>query len=353
MFTKESRRVPHVALTVAVVLALGAAMVASAVPASAHIVVKGGSALGYDAQVSLFGGVQPHDGPAPIVTLPAGGSATAVTATAASGLAQHGPATFFTSDRLDVSTQGKTGSTGSVTSSSNVINVNRSTTQPTVTGSEIFSADTVHSNCTAGSTISGAVSLKNAVLRTDNGLDLNNDGQYTDPGEHPPVNVAIAARPAANGAAVSGHIHINGSQDNFHVRFNEQIANPDGSITVNAVHEFFDGPTAIGYLIIGQSVCGVRATKTSVASSANPSRFGDPVTFTATVAPVAGSDVPTGTVQFKDNGANLGSPVALRGGKAFSPPISSLAVGSHTITAVYSGKGAFVRSRGTLTQTVH
>ena len=46
------------------------------------------------------------------------------------------------------------------------------------------------------------------------------------------------------------------------------------------------------------------ATSTAVASSVNPSDFSQNVTFTATVT--SGAGTPTGTVQFKDNGTNLG-----------------------------------------------
>lgn len=78
---------------------------------------------------------------------------------------------------------------------------------------------------------------------------------------------------------------------------------------------------------------GVNPTTTSVVSSLNPSTFGQSVTFTATVA---GGTAPTGTVQFKDNATNLGASVALAGTTA-TFTTSSLSVGTHPITAVYSG----------------
>src|SRR5205823_1843493 len=53
-------------------------------------------------------------------------------------------------------------------------------------------------------------------------------------------------------------------------------------------------------------------TATALLSSLNPSNFGQSVTFTATVT--SGAGTPTGTVQFKDNGTNLGAPVALNAG---------------------------------------
>jgi hypothetical protein len=76
---------------------------------------------------------------------------------------------------------------------------------------------------------------------------------------------------------------------------------------------------------------GPAATATALNSSLNPSNFGQSVTFTATVTGAS----PTGTVQFFDGAASLGV-VALAGNTA-ALATSALAVGSHPITAVYSG----------------
>ena len=63
---------------------------------------------------------------------------------------------------------------------------------------------------------------------------------------------------------------------------------------------------------------------------------------------------PTGTVQFKIDGANFGSPVALNGaGKATSGSTTTLAVGGRSISAVYSGETNFTTSTGTVSQTVN
>ncbi len=98
-----------------------------------------------------------------------------------------------------------------------------------------------------------------------------------------------------------------------------------------------------GTLTAGQVVKGITAT--SVSSSVNPSSSGQTVTFTATVT--SGTGTPTGTVQFKDNGTNLGAPATLSGGVA-SFATSMLTSGTHTITAEYGGSAAFVASSGTL-----
>ncbi|HEX3143370.1 MAG TPA: Ig-like domain repeat protein, partial [Pyrinomonadaceae bacterium] len=94
------------------------------------------------------------------------------------------------------------------------------------------------------------------------------------------------------------------------------------------------------------------ASTTTVASSLNPSGLSQSVTFTATVTGPAGTGTPTGTVQFKDNGnaitcANAGGQ-ALNSSGAATCQVSSLTVGTHTITADYGGDTNFLTSTGTL-----
>ena len=72
----------------------------------------------------------------------------------------------------------------------------------------------------------------------------------------------------------------------------------------------------------------------SLVSSDNPSNFSQPVTFTATMPSGA-----TGTIQFRDGAANLGTPVTLVAGVA-AHTSSLLAPGAHSITAAYSGDGS-------------
>ncbi|NKR31424.1 Ig-like domain repeat protein [Rhodococcus hoagii] len=68
-------------------------------------------------------------------------------------------------------------------------------------------------------------------------------------------------------------------------------------------------------------------------------RTGTEVTLSADVAPNPGS----GTVQFKDNGAEIGAPVAISNGTAQLPHTFSSA-GQHSITAVFSGAPGFLAS---------
>jgi len=89
-------------------------------------------------------------------------------------------------------------------------------------------------------------------------------------------------------------------------------------------------------------------TSTVITSAASPAFVGSTVTFTATIVPTApGAGVPTGTVQFRDNGVNIGTPVSFTGGVA-KVTETGLTPGLHAITAVYSGDGSFNPSSGTL-----
>jgi len=92
------------------------------------------------------------------------------------------------------------------------------------------------------------------------------------------------------------------------------------------------------------------ATTTTVASSLNPSTFGQAVTFTATAKATSGT--PTGTVTFKDGTKALGSAALVAGVAKFTA--KSLAVGAHSITAVYAGNVNFAGSTSAvLKQTVN
>jgi hypothetical protein len=115
-----------------------------------------------------------------------------------------------------------------------------------------------------------------------------------------------------------------------------------GSATISATYggdSNFIGSTASALI----QTANKANTTTALISSENPSIYGQSVTFTATVSAVAPSTgTPTGTVQFSVNGSAAGSPVSLSSGQATYS--SSLAVGSDSVTAVYSGDSNFIGS---------
>jgi Bacterial Ig-like domain (group 3) len=87
---------------------------------------------------------------------------------------------------------------------------------------------------------------------------------------------------------------------------------------------------------------GQPATSTTIASSANPTVYGQAPTFSSTVTPVSGSGTPTGTVAFADGANSIGNS-SLSNAQAMLS-ISSLSVGPHSITAAYSGDSNFLAS---------
>jgi uncharacterized repeat protein (TIGR01451 family) len=77
---------------------------------------------------------------------------------------------------------------------------------------------------------------------------------------------------------------------------------------------------------------GMSSTTTTLTSSGNPSVYGQPVTFTATVSN-GSSSTPAGNVVFEEDNTIVDK-VALSNGVATFTP-STLSVGSHNITAIY------------------
>lgn len=97
----------------------------------------------------------------------------------------------------------------------------------------------------------------------------------------------------------------------------------------------------------------VTVATSTVLSGPTTSVAGGNVALTAAVSPASGPAVNAGTVQFKDGGTNLGSPVAVSAGSA-TFNTSSLTAGAHALTAQYiPASAAFgASSSNTLNHTV-
>jgi hypothetical protein len=105
------------------------------------------------------------------------------------------------------------------------------------------------------------------------------------------------------------------------------------------VYYMGDGGTAAYKLDFAVSKA---TTTTQLGSSPNPAIAGQKVTLSAAVAETSGSGVPTGTVTFYDGATSLGSGALSSGRATFST--SSLAVGSHSVTASYGGDASNLSS---------
>ena len=92
------------------------------------------------------------------------------------------------------------------------------------------------------------------------------------------------------------------------------------------------------------------SSTTSLIASANPTIFGQSLTFTATVS--ASVSTPTGTVTFQDGSVILGSGTVNAAGQA-TFTTAALAASSHNITATYSGDANFGSGFGNLNEAVN
>jgi hypothetical protein len=119
-------------------------------------------------------------------------------------------------------------------------------------------ADSVHVECTAtADSVTGSTTFKNAILATTTDVEGNPVDQEVVP-DSPPVNYTR-----------SGVITNVG--DVFTAVYNQQIVNADGSLTVNAVHMYLFGPTAVGEVVRGQATCGVTPSTVATADTIAPS----------------------------------------------------------------------------------
>jgi uncharacterized repeat protein (TIGR01451 family) len=176
--------------------------------------------------------------------------------------------------------------------------------------------------------------LQSAVINTDFATPLGltvtangsgepvNGGQVTFTAPASGASAALTGSPAAiSGGKASVTAKANGSAGSYNV-----TASTAGAVPVN-------------FALTNTKA----ASAASLASSPNPSNYGQAVNFTATVS--GGNGTPTGTVAFQDGGMAIGvcSSVALSSGQAICT-LTQLAIGSHAITAVYGGNAAYTGS---------
>ncbi|MGH7624757.1 MAG: Ig-like domain-containing protein, partial [Gemmatimonadaceae bacterium] len=112
-------------------------------------------------------------------------------------------------------------------------------------------------------------------------------------------------------------------------------------------------------LDVPADIAGPQETNTALASTPNPSAFGQLATFTATVtAKKGGSAASGGSVTFIEGGtcaapsATLAASVALDEGGQASFSTGALTIGSHTLVACYGGGENFLLSEGSADHTV-
>ncbi|MGD0629286.1 MAG: FG-GAP-like repeat-containing protein [Terracidiphilus sp.] len=118
---------------------------------------------------------------------------------------------------------------------------------------------------------------------------------------------------------------------------------PTGSESITAVYggdANFNGSTSAAVVV---TVNPVVATTTVLTASPTSALTGVSIGLTATVTPASGAVAPTGTVTFYDGATSIGSG-ALDASGVGTLSTTTLAAGSHSITAAYGGSPAFVAS---------
>jgi hypothetical protein len=171
------------------------------------------------------------------------------------------------------------------------------------------------------------------------------------------ANVTFTATVTSNGGAPTGAVTfklgtaILGTRtlSGGHAAFSTS-ALTIGSHNLTATYAGNADYTASGSAALVQKVIKA-ASSTSVTSSVNPASFHQSVSFKGSVKSATGG-VPTGTITFKNGTTLLGSATLTAG--VGSITISTLAVGTRTISASYGGNADYDASTSAaLTQTVH
>ena len=204
------------------------------------------------------------------------------------------------------------------------------------------------------STLAPGTHFITAVYSGDSANPTSTSGVLSEAILAPTTTIVISSlNPATVGQYVTFTATVTGSSPTGKVQFLNGAASLGSSVTlsggsatmttsslsagthsITAVYSG-DSSNSVSTSAVLSEVVNLNARTPTIASSLNPATAGQSVTFTSTVP----GNSPTGTVQFMDGDIGLGAPVALKGGAA-SLTFSKISVGTHAITAVYSGDGS-------------
>ncbi len=163
-----------------------------------------------------------------------------------------------------------------------------------------------------------------------------------------PVKVTLTATDNLSGVASTKYSIDGGSSKTYTAPF---------TVSTNGTHKVtFESTDVAGNVEATESVtfkiqaATLTKTTTKLTSSLNPSHNGNSVTFTATVTATSGT--PTGKVTFNDGTTKLGTGSINSGTHQATFKTSALAVGTHSITAVYAGNANFATSTSNVVKQV-
>jgi hypothetical protein len=265
-------------------------------------------------------------------------------------------------------------------------------------GSVTFTDITYNGTIALGSTLAsnvqlnanGQASVTTSALTVGNGFLGNHfiTANYSGDGSHPAASVTMVQKVHANASTTSLGSSVNPSTFGQSVLLTATVSSvPAGAGTPSGMVTFQDGNTVIaqrpvnasGVATFTATNLGVgnhnltatyasdtqfaassgglglvvqNGTTTSVSSSLNPSSLGQLVVITATVTPVdAAPGPPSGSVVFKEGATVLATRPLDANGKAFLAT-SALGIGSHNITADFTGSNGWLNSTNSVTQVV-
>ena len=242
---------------------------------------------------------------APSVECPAAGGT--LSATDPDGAkAQYGPAVIFggifpetlssapPSGPLTSSIDCQKGERGYVSASTDLTLMPPGSAYPGGAGPGPFIADEVRNACKqdAAGAFTSSTTIVNGILETSyhTGDDPSTPLVVEQSGD-PKTTEAVPVNPPVNYTREGTIDHVG---DSYRIVFNEQVKNPDGSTTFNAVHMTLLGPTAVGDMYIGSSTCGPLTT----GAIPDPTTTTTTSTTTTTVPPA----VRTPVVDFDGDG---------------------------------------------------
>jgi hypothetical protein len=202
----------------------------------------------------------------------------------------------------------------------------------------VFAGDFDYASSTSNSVTQVVTAKIDTTMTLLSSLNPSNQGQS--------VTFTATLTPASGSVVPTGHIDFHdgattigsGNIDGTGTATFTTSALTAGTHSITGVYGGDTGNNGSTSPAVSQVVIGT--TTTAVASNHNPSVIGQSVTFTATVT--ASSGTATGTVAFMDGATTLGTGTLSGTTATFST--SSLAVGTHSITAVYGGSAGFTGS---------
>jgi hypothetical protein len=159
------------------------------------------------------------------------------------------------------------------------------------------------------------------------------------------VTFSVTVTPAAGSAAAGNVTLLDGSTSlgtsallNGAATFTiASLAAGTHSITASYAGDSTDGASTSNAVSVQVNAATAPLQATAVTLTANPTTAvsGQTITLTASVAPTSGTSIPTGTVTFQDGSTAIGSSPLAAGNGTLA--VSTLSVGTHSLSAVYSG----------------